>query len=117
MGLNEEQMYLLDRSGMDYSTYVLILFSLAFMIFVFVSMLINVYDSASAPDAPHKESSEGRLGPRLNGTVPVRDAQEFELEGLMSEDEDDGPRKTKQRASLDSSSSGGSKDRDGNAQR
>ena len=117
MGLNDEQMELVDRSGMDHDAYIMILFSLAFMMFMFVNMLINVYDRASDPAPPDEEPSEGRLGPRLNGTVPIRDAQEFELEGLMSDDEDSAPRKSKGRASLDSSSSGEDKDRNGDTQR
>ncbi|KAI1491392.1 hypothetical protein F5X96DRAFT_631401 [Biscogniauxia mediterranea] len=92
MGATEEQMALVDASSMDHVAYILILYSLAFLIFLFTCMLINVYERNSTIDIPNKELANGRLGPRLNGNVPVRDAQEFELEGLMSDDEDDSPR-------------------------
>ncbi|KAK7740843.1 hypothetical protein SLS62_010987 [Diatrype stigma] len=101
MGSNEEQMDLVSESGMDHVAYILILYSLAFMAFLFVSMLVSVYDNAMAPGSPDKELPEGRLGPRLNGGVPVRDAQEFELEGLMSDDDDDDTPGNKGPASLD----------------
>lgn len=116
MGLNEEQMELVDRSDMDHDAYIMILFSLAFMIFMFVNMLINVYDCAGNPAVSSEEPSEGRLGTLLHGTPLIRDAQEFELAGLMSDDED-APRKSRGRESMDSSSSGEDKDRNGNAQR
>lgn len=102
MGSNEEQVELVAESGMDEVAYILILFSLAFMAFLFIHMLINVYDRAATPDALNKESVGGRLGPHLNGNIPVRDAQEFELEGLMSDDDDDDIRRNKGRSSLDS---------------
>ena len=90
MGANEEQMDLVDQSSMDHVAYILILFSLAFMAFLFANMLISVYDHAAPPDSSTKEpAANGRLGPRLNGNVPMRDAQEFELEGLMSDDDDE----------------------------
>lgn len=101
MGSNGEQMDLVSESGMDGVAYILILYSLAFMAFLFITVLISVYDCAMAPDSPDKEVPEGRLGPRLNGAVPVRDAQEFELEGLMSDDDDDDTPGSKGRASLD----------------
>ncbi|KAI6081845.1 hypothetical protein F4821DRAFT_17805 [Hypoxylon rubiginosum] len=93
MGATEEQMLLVAGSGMDHVAYILILYSLAFLLFLFVNTLISVYDRNAALDLPHKDVANGRLGPRVNGNVPVRDAQEFELEGLMSDDEDDGVRR------------------------
>lgn len=92
MGATEEQMLLVAASGMDHVAYILILYSLAFLLFLFVNALIGVYDRNTPSDNPHKDVANGRLGPRVNGTIPVRDAQEFELEGLMSDDEDDGVR-------------------------
>lgn len=86
-------MLLVAGSGMDHVAYILILYSLAFLLFLFVNTLISVYDRNAALDLPHKDVANGRLGPRVNGNVPVRDAQEFELEGLMSDDEDDGVRR------------------------
>ncbi|KAI0847151.1 hypothetical protein F5Y00DRAFT_241848 [Daldinia vernicosa] len=95
MGATEEQMSLVASSGMDHVAYILILYSLAFLLFLFVNVLIGVYDRSSAPALPNKEVVNGRLGPRVNGNIPVRDAQEFELEGLMSDDEDDVARRVR----------------------
>lgn len=96
MGATEEQMSLVASSGMDHVAYILILYSLAFLVFLFVNVLVNVYDRNSTPALPNKDAANGRLGPRINGNVPVRDAQEFELEGLMSDDEDDGARRPRE---------------------
>jgi hypothetical protein len=89
MGATEEQMALVAASSMDHVSYILILYSLAFLVFLFTMMLIGLYDRNANPVDPAKTAVNGRLGPRMNGHVPVRDAQEFELEGLMSDDEDD----------------------------
>ncbi|OTA99430.1 hypothetical protein M426DRAFT_325140 [Hypoxylon sp. CI-4A] len=96
MGATEEQMSLVAGSGMDHVAYILILYSLAFMVFLFTNVLIHIYDRNSAPELPNKPVANGRLGPRVNGNVPLRDAQEFELEGLMSDDEEDGVRRPRE---------------------
>lgn len=93
MGATEEQMELVSNSSMDHVAYILILFSLAALLFLFTLMLVQVYDSNASPALAQKEGDAERLGPRLNGNIPVRDAQEFELEGLMSDDEDGSPTK------------------------
>ena len=89
MGATEEQMNLVAASGMDGVSYTLILYSLAFMTFLFANMLIHLYDRLSADDEGAKYSN-GHI--RLNGSAAheegrLRDAEEFELEGL-SDDED-----------------------------
>ncbi|KAK6075450.1 integral membrane protein [Seiridium cupressi] len=89
MGATEEQMAFVAASSMDHVSYILILYSLAFLVFLFTMILVHLYDRNADPAEPSKLTANGRLGPRLNGHVPVRDAQEFELEGLMSDDEDD----------------------------
>ncbi|KAI1138476.1 hypothetical protein F5Y05DRAFT_384197 [Hypoxylon sp. FL0543] len=96
MGATEEQMSLVASSGMDHVAYILILYSLAFLVFLFVNVLLGIYDRNSTPALSNKEVANGRLGPRVNGNIPVRDAQEFELEGLMSDDEDDAVRGTRE---------------------
>lgn len=92
MGATEEQMALVESSGLDHVAYILIIYSLAFLLFLFVNVLVTVYYRNSTLDFPIKDTENGRLGPRVNGNVPIRDAQEFELEGLMSDDEDDDAR-------------------------
>lgn len=133
MGATEEQMQLLSDADVTHVSYILILYSIAFLLYLLVNILLYVYASYAWPD----DESNGLRGPRnrtlstagpvpshsrkvsvlhgLNGDVPgpangsvrlprhrvtdsqqVRDAEEFELEGLMSEGEDaDSPVKPK----------------------
>ncbi|KAK5995942.1 Protein YTP1 [Cladobotryum mycophilum] len=49
MGATEEQMHLVDSSAMDVISYILILYSLAFLVFLFTNMLIHLYDRLSEP--------------------------------------------------------------------
>lgn len=94
MGATEEQMALLATAHVSHVSYILILYSFAFLLFLFVSMLLHLYATYTWPtDAPHSKSVPN--GRAANGHVPghsvarrVQDAEEFELEGLMSEDED-----------------------------
>lgn len=92
MGATEEQMALVAGSGIDAVAYVLIIYSLAFLLFLFVNMLISVYDRNANAELLAKKSGGNR--PRLNGHAvaderQVRDAEEFELDGLMTDDEDE----------------------------
>lgn len=108
MGATEEQMDLVARSGLDGVSYTLILYSLAFMVFLFSNMLIHLYDRLS-PDEEGGKYSNGHI--RLNGNPQeegrLRDAEEFELEGLTDEeDNDEGQRmlRRNERASTDTPS-------------
>ena len=96
MGATEEQMALVADSGMDHIAYILILFSLASLLFLFTLMLLHLYDVNANRDSIHKPADTGRLGPRIGGKVPIREANEFALEGLMSDDEDGHPTKLTQ---------------------
>ncbi|KAK3936644.1 hypothetical protein QBC46DRAFT_394552 [Diplogelasinospora grovesii] len=88
MGATEEQMALVSRVGIDGVAYILIMYSLAFLLFLFVNMLIYVYDrSANAPTGAKPNAMNGRA--RGTEDARLRDAGEFELEGLMSDDEDE----------------------------
>ena len=90
MGATEEQMQLVAHSGLDHVAYILILYSLAFLLFLFVNMLIYLYDRSANP-ALVKLSANGRARPhgRSDENTQLRDAGEYELEGLMSDDEDE----------------------------
>ena len=110
MGATEEQMVLLSANHVSHVSYVLILYSIAFLLFLFVSMLLHLYANSTWPlkpksvaksnGVPFKEETDGVNG-GVNGGVlgnghltnghlgRVRDAEEFELEGLMSEDDTD----------------------------
>lgn len=90
-GATEQQMALLDSSSMDVISYILILYSLAFLMFLFVNMLIHLHDRLSNPPLNTKGFTNGHT--HLNGRVVedghIQAAEEFELDGLTSEDEDD----------------------------
>jgi hypothetical protein len=88
MGATEEQMALVANSGMDHVAYILILYSFAALLFLFVNMLIHLYDR-NMPGDSSKDAPNGRV--RANGTAErqLRDAEEFELEGLMSDDDEE----------------------------
>ena len=126
MGATEEQMRLLSDANVTHVSYILILYSVAFLLYLFVNILLYVYASHAWPD---DESNGVRSLPRggnsgqglsaagpsggharkmstlpnggVNGVVngsarlprhrgtdgqQVRDAEEFELEGLISDD-------------------------------
>lgn len=131
MGATEEQMKLLSDADVTHVSYILILYSIAFLLYLFVNILLYVFASHAWPDDESNgtRSSHNRslsiAGPSharklsvattLNGHIPgqangsaihaghratdsqqVRDAEEFELEGLMSDGEgDDSPQVSK----------------------
>ncbi|CAG7565252.1 unnamed protein product [Fusarium equiseti] len=90
MGATEEQMLLVAGSAMDHVSYILITFSLASLMFLFVNMLIGLWDRLAHPVLDTKELGSNHYA---NGQAvesgQLRDAQEFELDGLMSDDDDD----------------------------
>ncbi|KAK3169409.1 hypothetical protein OEA41_008792 [Lepraria neglecta] len=91
MGATEEQMALLATAHVSHVSYILLLYSISFLLFLFVSMVLHLYASYAWPlDAQSKSLANGGLKDHVHaGQVDrrVRDAEEFELEGLMSEDE------------------------------
>lgn len=91
MGATEQQMSLIDGSSMDVISYILILYSLAFLVFLFANMLIHLYDRLSNPPLDTKGFTNGHT--HLNGRAVedghIRAAEEFELDGLSTDDEDD----------------------------
>jgi hypothetical protein len=92
MGATEEQMELISNAGITHISYILVLYSFAFIVFLFVNMLLHLYAAnAVSPAQPKDVERQPRL-PRINGhrqtdSRQIRDAEEFELEGLMSEDD------------------------------
>ncbi|KAL6702700.1 hypothetical protein ACN47E_001024 [Coniothyrium glycines] len=97
MGATEEQMQLLSDANVTHVSYVLILVSVAFLLFLFVNMLIHLY-AVHAWSEDGKADAEdlranGHADAQLNGYARVdhrvRDAQEFELDGIISDDDDD----------------------------
>jgi hypothetical protein len=93
MGATEEQMATIAASGLDHVAYILILYSIAFIMFLFVNVLIHVYDrTANAVTTPLSTTNmNGHVrsaGAHSEG-VQLRDAEEFELDGLMSDEDEE----------------------------
>ncbi|KAL9029792.1 MAG: hypothetical protein Q9196_002011 [Gyalolechia fulgens] len=94
MGATEEQMALLSGAHVSHVSYILILYSVAFLLFLFVLTLLHLYASYAWPLEPVLATKDGLDerdgGPIANGHIDrrMRDAEEFELEGLMSDDDD-----------------------------
>ncbi|KAK4100190.1 hypothetical protein N658DRAFT_516876 [Parathielavia hyrcaniae] len=85
MGATEEQMALVAGSSMDAVAYILILYSLASLLFLFTMALVHVYDRASPTVQKPLVNGHARGGDQTQ----LRDANEFELDGLVSDDEDE----------------------------
>lgn len=108
-------MQLMTDSGVDHVSYILLLYSISFLLYLFVNLLLHLYASHAWPVDQKKEAERrtGRPGLHRRGTSTlsvtepngsamgnghlrrpsdiqrVRDAEAFELEGLMSEGEED----------------------------
>lgn len=137
MGATEEQMKILSDSHVTHVSYILILYSIAFLLFLFINVLLHLYAVHAWPDStsngrresrmlsksiPRSASAAGGLlrsrmlkrttnltggggGSSMNGGLSngkirmprhrptdsqqIRDAETFELEGLISEIEED----------------------------
>jgi len=80
MSATEEQTLLLASIGIDHVSYLLVQFSLAFLMFLYINMLIHLYakNTTASPISKNVATEEtGRA-----------QADEFELEGLISDNED-----------------------------
>ena len=131
MGATEEQMQLLSDAGVTHVSYILILYSIAFLLFLFVNILLHLYAVHAWPDDETNGQKDARLHSRnaslaigtqrtgvlkpyadsespltngMNGSAnskikmprhrptdsqQVRDAEEFELEGLITDGEEE----------------------------
>lgn len=83
-------MAMVDKSDLDHVSFILILFSVAFIFFLFTNMLVHLYDRLSSSGLNTKDyaNGHGRLNGSLTEEVQVGDAEEFELNGLMSDDDE-----------------------------
>jgi len=95
MGATEEQMVVLDGAGVDHVSYVLILYSIAFLLYLFVNMLLYLYAVYEMPSQPKSdlELANGHAGMNGDITAPhesFRDAEEFELHGIGSDSDEEG---------------------------
>ncbi|KAF2012888.1 hypothetical protein BU24DRAFT_435225 [Aaosphaeria arxii CBS 175.79] len=97
MGATEEQMQLLSDAHVTHVSYVFILFSISFLLFLFVNMLLHLYavhawnsPAKSDPTLPARTAPpNGHPNGHARADRRIRDAEEFELEGLISEDDED----------------------------
>jgi hypothetical protein len=107
MSATEEQMALLAAANVTHVSYILLLYSVSFLLFLFVCMLLHLYATHAFPVTSKTDTyfAAGEGGrPIGEGTVIAagemlrnghavriaRDAEEFELEGLISDDEEGG---------------------------
>lgn len=79
-------MALLSGAGITHVSYILVLYSFAFLLFLFVNVLLHIYDVNAAPSVPPKDV-EGVRRHRPSDSRQIREAEEFELDGLISDDE------------------------------
>lgn len=119
MGATEEQMQLLSQAGIMHVSYILILYSIAFILFLcmfsfppplffghlliapVVNILLHIYAVHAWPEGAPEEEEEAHKYTNANGgymngrtrnpseAQRISDAEAFELEGLMSDDEDE----------------------------
>lgn len=92
MGATEEQMELLASYNITHVSYILVLYSFAFLLFLLVNVLLHLYAVNAKPSVPPKDLEH--TVPRMNGhrttdSRQVRDAEEFELDGLISDNDED----------------------------
>ena len=83
-------MNLLTTAGVSHVSYILLLYSISFLLFLFVCMLLHLYASYAWPldtAQPKAMANGGVNGHAGHVDRRVRDAEEFELEGLMSDEE------------------------------
>ncbi|KAI5790088.1 putative integral membrane protein [Geopyxis carbonaria] len=76
MSATEEQLALISNAGIDHVSYLLVLYSLAFILYLFTQFLLSFFNDPSR--------GSGAQQPIVEQTG---DAEEFELEGLISDDE------------------------------
>lgn len=87
MSANEEQLILVKDLGADHSAYILVVTGAAFIIYLWMLLLLSLYLHLVGYD----ENGELGLGPNSNyQNISAHDAEEFEL-GDLSEGETDEP--------------------------
>lgn len=117
MGATEEQMQLLENAGVMHVSYILILFSIAFILFLckfyslsfipgtcltgsVTNVLLHIYAVHAWPESAQVQDTDpeqdGRPKPGMNGHVRtpsearhIHDAEAFELQGLISDEEEE----------------------------
>ncbi|KAH0609852.1 uncharacterized protein H6S33_012398 [Morchella sextelata] len=92
MSANEEQLALVDAVGIDHVSYLLVLYSLAFLLYLFTMVLINLFVVNKPEEKKYipvsletPNTANGYAGEREHRRIA--DAEEFELDGLISDEE------------------------------
>jgi len=94
MGATEEQMQLVSDAGISHVSYVLVIYSFSFLLFLLTNVLLHLYAVNAVPAVPPKDIEAPPRLPRINGhqrntaSRQIRDAEEFELQGLMSDEDE-----------------------------
>jgi hypothetical protein len=104
MGATEEQIAVLAHLGVTHVSYILLIFSASFLLFLFVNVLLHIYTQSAMPIDGKRGDVTGPEGgirlpaspadPRHQRTrqrdaARAKAAEEFELEGLISEEEEE----------------------------
>ena len=89
-------MQLIHEAGITHVSYILIIYSFATMLFLLTNVLIRLHSATVKPVALAKDDRRPARNVHIHGHRPtesaqIRDAQEFELEGLISDEELDTP--------------------------
>jgi hypothetical protein len=93
MSATEEQLSLVAGAGVDHASYVLVLYSIAFIMYLFVNLLIHLYvtapqSSIKLPQQDEETNGDDNYRAHLaRDARRAKDAEEFELEGLISDAE------------------------------
>lgn len=88
-------MAFVDSSSVDVVAYILMVYSLAFILFLFANLLIHLYDRGVNQKVPAKDihgNVQGGNGHAVGSAADdrrLRDAEEFELDDMMSDEEDE----------------------------
>lgn len=76
-------MRFIDRSAMDAASYILILYSVSFIIFLFSNMLIQLYNHLAGPAPDYRYISSGHA----LGECRLQAAEESKLDGSVRDNE------------------------------
>jgi len=85
-------MKILDTANVDHVSYILILYSIAFLLYLFVNMLLHLYTVNAMPTRTDLERANGQVRMAGNAHAPnqrVRDAEEYKLHGLGDDSEEE----------------------------
>ena len=83
----------MSASGITHVSYILVLYSFAFLLFLLVNVLLHIYAVNAGPTPPPKDIEGVRVARhRPSDSRQIHDAEEFELDGLISDEEGEGAR-------------------------